>query len=166
MTSMLQQKLCPICQQPPPRNLYGPSPLEHLTNVWLSGVCACVCIHKLLSVWWCLYSYVDKCFAICDRAWKRISSWNNKGNLTNRMLIWVQTNKLWKKWNMFKWLWVLPCDHPTQVTQKYFSLTLSYLLCESPSEEGVKVLSIKPHKALKILSLVDLSFILLLCQLW
>lgn len=43
---------------------------------------------------------------------------------------------------------------------------LSYLLGEPASEEGVKVFSIKPHKALQILSLVDLSFVLLLCQFW
>lgn len=44
-------------------------------------------------------------------------------------------------------------------------LCLSYLLGEAACEEGVKVFSIEPHKALQILSLVDLSLILLLCQL-
>lgn len=43
-------------------------------------------------------------------------------------------------------------------------ISLSYLLGEPASEEGVKVLSIKPHEALQILSMVDVSLILLLCQ--
>lgn len=39
-----------------------------------------------------------------------------------------------------------------------------YLLGESAGEEGVKVLSIKPHKALQIMSMEDLSLVFLLCQ--
>lgn len=42
----------------------------------------------------------------------------------------------------------------------------THLLGEAASEEGVKVFSIEPHKALQILSLVDVSLVLLLCQLW
>lgn len=42
----------------------------------------------------------------------------------------------------------------------------TYLLGEAASEKGVKVFSIEPHKALQILSLVDVSLVLLLCQLW
>lgn len=41
---------------------------------------------------------------------------------------------------------------------------VSYLLSESASEEGVKVFSIKPHKALQILSLIYMSLVLLLRQ--
>lgn len=41
----------------------------------------------------------------------------------------------------------------------------THLLGEAASEKGVKVFSIEPHKALQILSLVDVSLVLLLCQL-
>lgn len=44
------------------------------------------------------------------------------------------------------------------------ALPVFYLLGEPAGEEGVKVFSIKPHKALQILSVEDLSLIFLLCQ--
>lgn len=52
------------------------------------------------------------------------------------------------------------------MAQLSLPLSPSYLLGEPASEEGVKVFSIKPHKALQILSLVDVSLVLLLCQFW
>lgn len=58
------------------------------------------------------------------------------------------------------WLVSMILCHPL------LSLSLSYLLGQPASEERVEVFSVKPHKALKILSLVDLSLIFLLCQFW
>ena len=52
----------------------------------------------------------------------------------------------------------------TRLPQVPLRISASYLLREPASEEGVKVFSIEPHKALQILSLVDLSLVLLLCQ--
>ena len=46
---------------------------------------------------------------------------------------------------------------------KQENMCSSYLLGKPAGEEGVKVLRIKPHEALQILSLVDVSLILLFC---
>lgn len=46
----------------------------------------------------------------------------------------------------------------------FLPLARSYLLREPASEEGVKVLSIKPHEALQILPLVYMSLVFLLRQ--
>lgn len=60
------------------------------------------------------------------------------------------------KYEVLKALQIRPRD-PLQVS-------LPYLLSEPACEEGVEVFSIKPHKALQILPLVDVSLVLLLRQ--